>query len=453
MPVLSGSERLLVQIGNITARRGKHEDLFSSCVTIHLTSHRAVLSVPGGPEGVGYEVSLSEFVQVRDISKASLGFLQQGRIGVQLCFSAESTDSLCLLFSSALVKDEFLRLAQSALRDRAFLPLPPPAVAATATATVIPSTASDSTPTPAPALTGIARIQQDQSLRLQAAAMVTQDASRDLESLMSHAAEVVKLVDSYALYLNRDAGKGTGAAPSDEVGQMEEMLLSIGMVSPVTRLSAGREYHAELARQLAGLLHEIPPSCGSSGSNGSSGSSSGGGGGSGAGQSRIVRMGGILTLPEVFCLYNRARGTELVSPDDLCAAAEILASLPALGLKLKRFASGVKCIELAGFDDGVFARRLVELCSVCAGDGAADGSSGGGSSGGGGSSRRSSGVPAGANSCASLYVGRGATEIQRLTGLSLLVCKEQLGAAERGGLLCRDEGAWGTRYFPNLFFA
>lgn len=31
----------------------------------------------------------------------------------------------------------------------------------------------------------------------------------------------------------------------------------------------------------------------------------------------MERAGGLMTLPDVFCLFNRARGLELVSPDDL----------------------------------------------------------------------------------------------------------------------------------------
>jgi EAP30/Vps36 family len=31
----------------------------------------------------------------------------------------------------------------------------------------------------------------------------------------------------------------------------------------------------------------------------------------------LERAGGMMTLPDVYCLFNRARGTELISPDDL----------------------------------------------------------------------------------------------------------------------------------------
>lgn len=32
---------------------------------------------------------------------------------------------------------------------------------------------------------------------------------------------------------------------------------------------------------------------------------------------RVERAGGMMALPDVYCLFNRARGTELISPDDL----------------------------------------------------------------------------------------------------------------------------------------
>jgi hypothetical protein len=51
---------------------------------------------------------------------------------------------------------------------------------------------------------------------------------------------------------------------------------------------AGARYHVELARQLADVL-----------------------------AAPLARAGGMLPLPDVYCLLNRARGTELVSPDDL----------------------------------------------------------------------------------------------------------------------------------------
>lgn len=49
----------------------------------------------------------------------------------------------------------------------------------------------------------------------------------------------------------------------------------------------------ELCRQLADFLHEP-----------------------------LERAGGLMPLTDVYCLFNRARGSELVSPDDLLAAVQ-----------------------------------------------------------------------------------------------------------------------------------
>ena len=32
---------------------------------------------------------------------------------------------------------------------------------------------------------------------------------------------------------------------------------------------------------------------------------------------RLERTQGVMTLPDVYCLFNRARGSELISPEDL----------------------------------------------------------------------------------------------------------------------------------------
>lgn len=43
----------------------------------------------------------------------------------------------------------------------------------------------------------------------------------------------------------------------------------------------------------------------------------------------VERFGGMMPLPDVYCLFNRARGTELVSPDDLLAAVKLFPTIGA----------------------------------------------------------------------------------------------------------------------------
>ncbi|KAI3857613.1 hypothetical protein MKW98_028877 [Papaver atlanticum] len=77
----------------------------------------------------------------------------------------------------------------------------------------------------------------------------------------------------------------------EEMGSKQDMqdwLLSVGIASPVTKESAGALYHQQLSRQLADFV-KIP----------------------------LERAGGMIALIDVYCLFNRARGTELISPVDL----------------------------------------------------------------------------------------------------------------------------------------
>ena len=85
-----------------------------------------------------------------------------------------------------------------------------------------------------------------------------------------------------------------------KTAQFRSYLLSAGISNPVTREThgSGSTYHKELAKQLAQFLDQP-----------------------------LKVAGGILTLSDVYCLFNRARGMELVSPDDLINACTIFESL------------------------------------------------------------------------------------------------------------------------------
>ena len=175
-----------------------------------------------------------------------------------------------------------------------------------------------------------------------------------------------------------------------ELSEMENILQSIGMVSPVTKFSAGRSYHQQLARQLADLLSS---------------------------QGRLQRMGGMITLTDLYSIYNRARGTELVSPDDLLQAASLMEHLH-LGMRLRRFASGVIMIQADSLNEASLCQQLVDL----------------------------------SKSDPEFQIhGIFATDLARKLCISLLVAKEQLLLAEVKGMLCRDDSITGLSFFPNLF--
>ncbi|KZV54428.1 vacuolar protein sorting-associated protein 36-like [Dorcoceras hygrometricum] len=124
-----------------------------------------------------------------------------------------------------------------------------------------------------------------------------QDAFQDLNALMSKAKEMVLLAEKMRSKLLSGSNNQTGGVGDDELGSKEEMqdwLLSVGIASPVTKESAGALYHQQLSRQLADFVKKP-----------------------------LERAGGMMNLIDIYCLFNRARGTELISPDDLLQACSL----------------------------------------------------------------------------------------------------------------------------------
>lgn len=67
-----------------------------------------------------------------------------------------------------------------------------------------------------------------------------------------------------------------------------------------------------------------------------------------------------MALTDVFCWVNRARALELLSPEDVLNACQIMESL-SLPLKLIQFSSGVMVLQLATLDDESVAEATMIL--------------------------------------------------------------------------------------------
>ncbi|EPS59979.1 hypothetical protein M569_14825, partial [Genlisea aurea] len=83
-----------------------------------------------------------------------------------------------------------------------------------------------------------------------------QDAFQDLNALMSKAKEMVMLAEKMRLkLLSGGSSNQSGGTGSDQITatneEMQEWLLSVGIVSPVTKESAGALYHQQLSRQVS----------------------------------------------------------------------------------------------------------------------------------------------------------------------------------------------------------
>ncbi|NP_001355308.1 vacuolar protein-sorting-associated protein 36 isoform 2 [Mus musculus] len=204
---------------------------------------------------------------------------------------------------------------------------------------------------------------------------------KETDKNISEAKEMVELSKSIANKIKEKQGDVT----EDETIRFKSYLLSMGIANPVTRetYGSGTQYHMQLAKQLAGIL-----------------------------QAPLEERGGIMSLTEVYCLVNRARGMELLSPEDLVNACKMLEALK-LPIRLRVFDSGVMVIELQTHKEEEMVASALETVSE-----------------------------------------RGSLtseEFAKLVGMSVLLAKERLLLAEKMGHLCRDDSVEGLRFYPNLF--
>ncbi|KAL4372468.1 hypothetical protein S245_022047 [Arachis hypogaea] len=217
-----------------------------------------------------------------------------------------------------------------------------------------------------------------------------QDAFQDLNALMSKAKEMVMLAEKMRQKLLSGSTSQTNASNDEEMGTKEEMqdwLLSVGIISPVTKESAGAMYHQQLSRQLADFV-KVP----------------------------LERAGGIVNLIDIYCLFNRARGTELISPDDLLQACSLWEKFD-VPVVLRKFDSGVMVIQNKSHsDEEVFTKIKVLVMKPD-----------------------------------TLRAGISASDAARTLGVAPAMAKEHLLSAESKGLLCRDISADGFRFYINLF--
>lgn len=87
-------------------------------------------------------------------------------------------------------------------------------------------------------------------------------AQRTVLDLQSKAKEMVMLAEKMRQKLLSGSNSHTGSANEEEVGSkedMQELLLSVGIISPVTKESAGALYHQQLSRQVCcSPIHGCP---------------------------------------------------------------------------------------------------------------------------------------------------------------------------------------------------
>ncbi|CAF3336978.1 unnamed protein product [Rotaria socialis] len=227
--------------------------------------------------------------------------------------------------------------------------------------------------------TGISGIENHLQHQLNVQHQSISGAFQDLNNLMQQAKDMVNISKTIANKIQEQRSDLT----SDETIRFRSYLLSLGIDNPVTKESAGSQYHVSLAREVASLLEKS-----------------------------LKDTNGIMTLSDAFCRINRARGYELISPEDLLNAAVHMEQLN-LPVRLRVLSSGIKSFELTNHNE---EKDLKEITNQV-------------------------------ESAKSMS----ADQLANLIGIPVIVARERLIAAETNGLLCRDDSIEGLRFYPNLF--
>ncbi|TPX48639.1 hypothetical protein SeMB42_g01930 [Synchytrium endobioticum] len=247
-----------------------------------------------------------------------------------------------------------------------------------------PHTPSASAPTKVELMSGIGSIMRNVDQSRAAVTSSLSEAFRDLDALMHKASDMVSLAESISARLS---AASSASDDSSEMTTFREYLLDLGIASPVTKKAAGNMYDQELARQLAEFLERVLP-----------------------------RSGGMMALVDVYCIFNRARGVALVSPEDLIRACQLFEKL-ALPYRLRRFDSGLLVLQSQTHHDDDTIRRVRERVQQ-----------------------------------ATINRGGGLTAIQLATAekISVMLAREQLLMTEARAWICRDDSVEGLRFYDNL---
>ncbi|KGO71007.1 Zinc finger, RanBP2-type [Penicillium italicum] len=282
-------------------------------------------------------------------------------------------------------------------------PVPSPSQGASSPGFLSP-TASVESPLPSaprPSGVGIAGLERRGLEARRKNELVIGNAFEDLEALMASAKQIVALAETLA----RESGMTTNEGSPETSAVLSESAAALGMVTTKDMLNSGSEslYLSELARDLAEYLTDDRKGI-------------------------LQREGGIMSLIDLWAVFNRSRnGVELASPSDFQKAAELWEKLK-LPVRLRRFKSGLLVVQRYDWSDEKTIEKLQawmeELRRV---------------------------PPADPVPWDWSCFGRAVTaqEAAHRFKWSVGVAAEELEMAEDRGVLCREEGIEGLRFWRN----
>ncbi|KAI5463517.1 EAP30/Vps36 family-domain-containing protein [Mariannaea sp. PMI_226] len=227
-------------------------------------------------------------------------------------------------------------------------------------------------------------------------------AFEDLEALMASAKDVIALAERFA----RQTNNGQDSATAEESAILAESASQLGLITTKDIVGGGSSeslYLSELSRNLAEFLTDD--------------------------SRRILKKaGGIITLVDLWAMFNRARGgVELVSPMDFEKAARLWSKLK-LPVRLRTFRSGVMVVQARDRTDETTIKALLSWLQDL-----------------------HEFPPDRDLPWDWQQFGRGITaqEAAERFGWSLGVAEEELLMAEEQGALCREEGLEGLKFWIN----
>ena len=149
----------------------------------------------------------------------------------------------------------------------------------------------------------------------------------------------------------------------------------------VSKDTSGSNFHLALAKELERFLAQV-----------------------------LDKFGGVIGLIDLYCMYNRARGTDLISPDDLKKAAQEI-NKTSEQYMLREYQSGCKTIQSRMFNEDTYYGKMAEV----------------------------------------LAQNPGLTPLRLAEHMCVneILVKEHIYNAEAAGYVCKDESHEGTRFYDN----
>ena len=236
---------------------------------------------------------------------------------------------------------------------------------------------------------GITGIQRQKQEVLNQQNLKIHDSFKDLNVLMNQAKDMVEVSNSIIAKINKSmvTSKAETDDESEDMKNLKSYFLNMGIIdNPVTKESTGSKYYRALALEIYNNMSKA-----------------------------IADNGCIMTLADVYCRLNRARGVAgLISSEDLIYACK---ELNRLNYELKyNVYTDLNLHVLEIFNSEANKKKMQQIEELIE-----------------------------KNESLTAY------GLSQLLNCGLNVAKKHLLDAERNGMLCRDDTNVGLKFYKNLF--